>query len=968
MNIPILDPRSRDKLMELLADRIREYTPEWRYEPGATDDPGAALTELFGEMFYQTIDRFNQIPRKTYVEFLNLLGVSSPTVTPASGFLQFHVGGTSGEPVRVAAGTEAFAKSESGENIVFETERGIDAVSAVLEDIYYVDAKGGRIEEVNLPGVFFAPSGGENLQRHRFAISQNEVLSLEGPCTIEVEPKQNAGFLEEETARRLADADFASWKYFSGGVYRSFEEVSASYGVVKLEKNSLERMEADEDGRICVYCDISEDGDGEINLSGIRIKSIQAEATPVDSLANNDIPISPTEGGYCFGRRPVAYELFYIRSDDVFVKRGADVALNLDMSIITYAAVSTDPQYEFNRNIIEKDGATIPLDEVYVEQVAWEYYNGSGWAMLSVVGNRNPFSGKTDGELRFTVPRDMSDALVNAERGYYIRARVVNVENFLSTRPMWLLPLVREVRCRYSYAESVDADYVCSQGNGEFREVVNAASEHDLGFVAYQPIIPHPRAMYLRFDSSPHAIPLSMFFDIGGEVLLHSKVSFEAWVKDRFVQARSIDDTQNLRYTGAVFLYLTEPLTETRFFGKDGYWIRMSLSSGLEKEERPIRVSEIFLNCVNAVQRRKALAQYFNTGAYDAGKTIELLDVPVLDCVVRVDERNGIGAKELERLMEESPELVSTELGVDDSERHWIKWERVASIARAGFGDRVYELDSYSGEITFGKGPNGKVPPRGDLNIRVNYSYGGGVWGNLGEGEVNALIGSIPRIRRVSNITPMSGGTDRPPMEKIEQMGNKRIRHRFVPMSLADFEEITLERFERAALVKCFAATDGAGNTAPGHICLVVMGRDMDERMTAGLCREIYNYLAPRADCNLVSSGRLHVVPSMVMTVNVETRVLLADLDAAALTQQAITENISALINGVWRTRGIGEQIDMNELYQTVKSTPNVVVINRILPEGRYRVGGAEYLTALDDETALPFATVRDGIHTVHIG
>ena len=42
--------------MDQLAAHARSYTPEWRYD-GDREDPGAALAEVFGDMFYQTVDR-----------------------------------------------------------------------------------------------------------------------------------------------------------------------------------------------------------------------------------------------------------------------------------------------------------------------------------------------------------------------------------------------------------------------------------------------------------------------------------------------------------------------------------------------------------------------------------------------------------------------------------------------------------------------------------------------------------------------------------------------------------------------------------------------------------------------------------------------------------------------------------------------------------------------------------------------
>jgi hypothetical protein len=254
------------------------------------------------------------------------------------------------------------------------------------------------------------------------------------------------------------------------------------------------------------------------------------------------------------------------------------------------------------------------------------------------------------------------------------------------------------------------------------------------------------------------------------------------------------------------------------------------------------------------------------------------------------------------------------------------------------------------------------------MNIWVQYTHGGGGAGNLEIGRVNALLGSIPRINRVENITPMRGGTDPPPQEKIEALGNKRFRHRFSALGVQDFEEIVLEKFQRVALAKCFPCTDGEGAYAQGHVCLVVMGRDLDgERMARLLCREIYAYLAPRCDCNLVAAGRLHVVHSTEVTVSTDALVFLRDLDLAAITQQQAAENIGRLLQTVWRARAIGDQIDVNEVYQVVKETPNVAAIGRILVEGAYQRDGRSRLVAIEGSTWLPFATVKNGTHRIRL-
>ena len=974
MNQPVLDPRTRESLMEQLRLLAQAYTPEWRYEPGDPNDPGAAIVSLFGELFSQTIDRFNQLPGKYYTEFLNLLGVQTPSPTPAAGLVQFEAGAGAG-PVAVPAGTEIFAAApEGGEDVVFATERKIEVVTTQLEDVYYVDAAQNCIQRLDLEREqpFFGPVEGPNLQRHRFAFSQDQVLFLEGACRIQLSLQQLPRFLEEGTARMLADPACACWEYYDGSGYLPFDRVSAQDGILTLEKDGETPLQPEADGRRYLYCELQPAAQERIQLSGIGLRSSLAAPAAAGALFNNDVPIPQGAGGYCFGRRPMPYELFYIRSDSVFSKRGAQAHLKLDIVPIVDDPAGGELQYEFTRRIIDKrDAVRVVPDDVYVEQVAWEYYNGTGWAPLAVAGNENPFSCKQEGpqQVYFTLPEDISPVLVNAQEGYYIRARVIHVANYLSVTPRWLLPFVKVVTCSYQYDRFRPAQSVRAWNNGAMTELEGADRITDLALGVYEPMQPHPRAMYLRFDRPFSAMPLSILFQVVGETLLDSKIAFEAYDGEQFLPLRAIDQTQNLRYTGTVFLYLPEPLPRASLFGQEGCWLRMSLSSYGGDPARTPHVSGLTFNTVRAKQYQRGVEQLFGTEAYEAGKTLELLESPVLETDLWVDELGQLTQAQQEQLEQERPGALRLEWEDGAVSRCWVRWEPVANLLLTGPEDRVYELDANGGLIRFGNGVNGKVPPRGELNIRVNYTYGGGTRGNLPTGSVNALVGSIPGITGVRNIAPMSGGTDRPPMAKLEALGNRRVRHRGRALGASDFEQMALAKFQRVAHAKCFPNRNPQGEPAPGHVCLVVMGQDFASEGTRyALCQEIYSYLAPRADCNLVASGRLHVIPSTEVTVNVHAQVQMHDLDIAAVTQQELADHIAALIDRTWRSREIGSQIHLSELYQAIKAVPNVKSVGQVLCEGSYYREGRRCLCALEDDFAVPYATVRSGRHTIQIG
>ena len=260
------------------------------------------------------------------------------------------------------------------------------------------------------------------------------------------------------------------------------------------------------------------------------------------------------------------------------------------------------------------------------------------------------------------------------------------------------------------------------------------------------------------------------------------------------------------------------------------------------------------------------------------------------------------------------------------------------------------------------------MPSEGEENLRVSYSFGGGSVGNRPAGAVRQLIGALPRISRVENLTPMSGGTDRFPLEKADAIGNKRLRHREKAAGARDFEEIVTQDFPQARHVKCFPGRDAAGAYAPGHVSVVVEGSDLDSRrVTDDLCQRIYDQLSQQCDCVLAAEGRLHVVGSTVITVSSTITVEMEDLDQSAVTQQAIAQRLEELINGRWRERDIGSQLRVAQVWQTVRDTPNVRLVRSILLEGRFDEAGVQRVVPLEQDDAYPYATVKSGIHLIQV-
>jgi predicted phage baseplate assembly protein len=118
---PNLDDRTFKDLVEECILRIPRYCPEWtNYNPS---DPGITLIELFAWLTDQMLLRFNQVPLRNYVTFLELLGVRLQAPAPAQTDITFYLSTALPDAYSIPGGTEvATVRTETEEAIVFSTD------------------------------------------------------------------------------------------------------------------------------------------------------------------------------------------------------------------------------------------------------------------------------------------------------------------------------------------------------------------------------------------------------------------------------------------------------------------------------------------------------------------------------------------------------------------------------------------------------------------------------------------------------------------------------------------------------------------------------------------------------------------------------------------------------------------------------------------------------------------------------
>jgi predicted phage baseplate assembly protein len=129
-----LDDRNFDDLVEECLLRIPRYCPEWTDHN--ISDPGITLVELFAWLTDQMLMRFNQVPRKNYIAFLELLGIRLQPPTPARVSLTFYLSTHLQENYTIPRKTEvATERTETQEAIIFITDRDLTIAQPTIKHI-----------------------------------------------------------------------------------------------------------------------------------------------------------------------------------------------------------------------------------------------------------------------------------------------------------------------------------------------------------------------------------------------------------------------------------------------------------------------------------------------------------------------------------------------------------------------------------------------------------------------------------------------------------------------------------------------------------------------------------------------------------------------------------------------------------------------------------------------------------------
>ena len=500
---------------------------------------------------------------------------------------------------------------------------------------------------------------------------------------------------------------------------------------------------------------------------------------------------------------------------------------------------------------------------------------------------------------------------INGTENYWIRARLIGgnfgKEYLISKKNkiepgIFNPPEIRNLKFSYTDRKGRKPRYLFSENNGKFEN-----QEKELKIVSrfrpFEGIFEALPSVYLGFKSKLTKGPVSLFAKIEGNCADEETVVRFKWQylqvgekqgkkAGEWKELEGFDGTLGLSQSGILEFFVPEEMKALQLFGSKEpmYWIRLLFLQG----KRTSQISGIYLNCVNAIQARTIEEEMLGFG--ESGQVYLLLNKPIIDAKVMVNEEAWLPEGEKNVLLKEKKgdvEAITDETG--KYSEFWVKWEEVTDFSGSDGKSRHYILDRTSGEIHFGDGTHGLIPPLGVNNIKATYRSGGGKAGNLDPYTIRQLYSALKYVEDVYNPVASDGGCETETLEELLERAPVTFRHRNRGVSTDDIVQLAKVASGKIAKVKVLSGSDKYGNKIPGLVTAIIVPDLPDSRPvpTPELLQLVESYLKERVP----NTSKLKVIGPVYYRVDVKAELFTTELGAVHEIENQVKTNIQEFLH-----------------------------------------------------------------------
>lgn len=759
------------------------------------------------------------------------------------------------------------------------------------------------------------------------------------------------------------DPENVSWEYYDGQDWKKIDSVEKLDSGVRIKfKGKTDITEVMGKSSRFIRCRFKRIPKSGVSVTSIKYHSI-SQKLPADRFFCDDIELSDNDF-YPFNEEYNLYSSFAIQSDEVFSKKGATIKLSAK---IQFVKIKTDvelPGHKYKMVMNETDFEDMKSSDMKIEDVKWEYWNGKGWARLEVEDKGEQFfrinkDFDTRRELKFKCPNDIKSVSVGSSEGYFIRARVSKMNERFNFFANYITPYVDDLKLEYDYEGSEHKFNNLIVKSDLFDRVVNL-SDKGLCTILEKYICDCP-AMYLCLSRPLVQGMIRIFLDIEEGIHRFNPVlkwEYLAKSSDGGQEWKHIDvmdATDNFAHSEMVTIIGKNNFKESEIFGSNGYFIRILNPDGKYSDtsnitSRPI-INDIKFNAVRVIQRDTRPPEYFSIERDQENKLCKLSRLNVASVEVWVNEIGVISDFEQDMFINHFSDECEAEYDeVGRLENLWIKWKAVPNLVAYGMDDRVYEVDYSKGEVLFGNGKNGKIPPEQyNESIKIKYSICNGSKGNISANKIDDFANVISRVSKVRNPAPIMGGVDRETIDGAARRMFSQVSGGNRLVSLDDFEDSICFNDRNIYKVRCLSHVDEQGKPCMGVTSIAVLPRVYMQgyEKFQGIKNRIWQFIDEKAPAPLSNSTRLRVFEVSYVETSVSVDVVIDDFNSYQSVYNGIESKLEIFLDpvkGNFSGKGwnIGQFPRKEFIYNYIKTVPKIKWIKNIniftklvTPEGK---------------------------------
>ncbi len=399
-------------------------------------------------------------------------------------------------------------------------------------------------------------------------------------------------------------------------------------------------------------------------------------------------------------------------------------------------------------------------------------------------------------------------------------------------------------------------------------------------------------------------------------------------------ELRVRDETQNFIHSGIIEFLAPSDFSSHKKFGSDHYWLRVARDSG--QFPFPPRLLRVLNNTTMASQtitlRNQLIGssdgsenQRFRTTRYPvlSGQQLEIREPehPSQDEQLTIEKEEGTDAVTILRDEGGNPREI------------WVRWHEVPDFYGSGPRDRHYLMDHITGEIRFGNGIYGLIPPAGNGNIHMRrYKTGGGKIGNRASNTIVQLKTTVPYVGRVTNTEPAVGGADAENFSLLPERISRSLRHRGRAVTRVDFEDLAMVASPEVSRALCvplynLAMDPDATRFKPGIVSLVIVPDSIEAKPvpTQRLIELVRNYLHN----HIIPTVQLIIVGAEYIRVDVESEIAITRPEGAGEVRRNVNNALSGFLHPL--TGGhdgngwdFGRRPYQSDLYSLIESIAGV--------------------------------------------